>query len=158
MTTPTKQLLSNKQALQKIRHYCAHQERCHLEVKEKLYSYGLHQKDPEALISQLIEENFLNEERFAIQYAGSKFRLNQWGKVKIKHMLNQKQVSEYCIKKALQQIDDDAYLQTLHKLGDLKWKMIRGEKNIFVNKHKLQNYLLQKGYEGKLIMNMLNVL
>src|SRR6201996_8784258 len=93
--------LSLEQALQKARHYCGYQERCHSEVKEKLYSFGLHKKEVEEALSTLIEENYLNEERFAIQYAGGHFRLKQWGKVKIRYELKQRQVSDYCIKKAL---------------------------------------------------------
>ncbi|HEV8079593.1 MAG TPA: hypothetical protein VGP43_02700 [Chitinophagaceae bacterium] len=77
--------LTKEQALPKIKLYCAYQERCHKEVKEKLYSLGLYKKDVEQLISQMIEENYLNEERFAIQYAGGKFRMNKWGRIKIKH-------------------------------------------------------------------------
>src|ERR1700709_658618 len=93
-----KKYLTREQALQKARHYCGYQERCHSEVKEKLYSLGLHKQQVEECLSQLIEENYLNEERFAQQFAGGKFRMKQWGRVKIKYELKQKQVSEYCIK------------------------------------------------------------
>ena len=85
-----KQQYSKEQALQKLRHYCAYQERCHAEVKEKLYSFGLRKQMVEESIAQLIEEDYLNEERFAIQFAGGKFRMKQWGRVKIKHELKQK--------------------------------------------------------------------
>ncbi|TAH03079.1 MAG: RecX family transcriptional regulator, partial [Sphingobacteriales bacterium] len=84
--------LTKEQALQKLRQYCAYQERCHQEVKDKLYSYGLHQQQVEESISQLIEEDYLNEERFAKQYAGGKFRMKQWGKVKITYELKLKKV------------------------------------------------------------------
>src|SRR5882762_609956 len=97
--------LSQEQALQKAKHYCAYQERCHSEVKEKLYSFGLWKQEVETILSQLIEEGYLNEERFAIQFAGGKFRMKQWGRVKIKYELKQRQVSEYCVKKALKEID-----------------------------------------------------
>jgi len=137
-------------ALQKIKHYCGYQERCHAEVKEKLYSFGLWKKDVEALISQLIEENYLNEERFAQLFAGGKFRMKQWGRVKIKYELKQKHISEYCIKKGLKEIDENAYMKTLQKLADTKWKSLRSEKNIFAKKSKTMNYLLQKGYEASL--------
>src|ERR1700688_1600996 len=96
-----KKQLTREQALQKARHYCAYQERCHSEVKEKLYSFGLGKKDVEESLSQLIEENYLNEERYAIQYAGGRFRLKHWGRVKIRYELRQKLVSEYCIGRAL---------------------------------------------------------
>ena len=89
-----------EQAIPKIKQYCAYQERCHAEVKDKLYSFGLHRKDVDEIIVLLIGENYLNEERFAIHYAGGKFRINHWGKNKIKQALKQKRVSDYCIKKA----------------------------------------------------------
>src|SRR5487761_1922976 len=101
--------LTPMQAATRIRHYCAYQERCHAEVKDKLYSFGLHKNEVEPILSELVSENFLNEERFAIQYAGGKFRIKHWGKIKIKQGLQQKQVSAYCIKKALKEIDEDDY-------------------------------------------------
>ncbi len=156
MATPFKQTPTKEQALQKIKHYCAYQERCHQEVKEKLYSFGMHRKDVDELISQLIEENYLNEERFAIQYAGGKFRMNHWGKIKIKYSLKQKQVSEYCIKKALSQIDNDAYMKTLEKLLSEKQEALNDENNPFIKLRKVQDYLLQKGYELNLIKDVLD--
>ena len=123
--------LSKEQALPKIKQYCTYQERCHAEVKEKLYAFGLYKKDVEQLMSQLIEENYLNEERFAIQYAGGKFRMNQWGRIKIKYALKQKQVSDYCIKKALKEINESDYKKTLQKLAEKKLKTLKKEKNIF---------------------------
>jgi regulatory protein len=142
---------SKDRVLQKIKHYCSYQERCHSEVRAKLYSFGLWKKDVEEIISQLIEENYLNEERFAFQFAGGKFRIRQWGRIKIKYELKQKQVSEYCIKKALEDIDDETYLETLKKIALNKWKSLNKEKNIFIKKRKLQDYLLQKGYETSLV-------
>lgn len=142
--------LTKEQALQKIKHYCGYQERCHSEVKEKLYSYGLWKKDVETLISQLIEENYLNEERFAELFAGGKFRMKQWGRVKIKYELKQKQISEYCIKKGLKEINEDDYQKTLRKLASAKWKTLKSERNIFARKTKTMNYLLQKGYEASM--------
>jgi len=143
--------INKKKALQKIRHYCGYQERCHTEVKEKLYSLGLWKKDVEEILSQLIEENYLNEERFAVQFAGGKFRMKQWGKVKIQYELKQKRISEYCIKKAIKEIDDESYQKIFQKLVAQKLTSLKGEKNIFVKKRKLQDYLLQKGYESDLV-------
>ena len=144
-----------EQALQKLKHYCSYQERCHAEVKEKLYSLGLFKKDVELVISQLIEENYLNEERFAQLFAGGKFRMKQWGRIKIKHELKQKRISEYCIKKALKEIDEADYQKTLKKLTETKWKSLKSERNVFVRKNKTMNYLLQKGYEPTLIKEVL---
>ena len=143
------------QALPKAKQYCAYQERSHSEVKDKLYGFGLNTTEVDEILSVLIEENYLNEERFAIAFAGGKFRIKQWGKVKITHALKQKQVSAYCIKKALQQIDYDAYLKTLQKLFDAKIKTLKGEKNIFIKKKKLQDYLLQKGFESDLVREVM---
>jgi regulatory protein len=144
-----------EQALQKIKHFCSYQERCHSEVKSKLYDLGLWKQDVETLISQLIEENYLNEERFAKQFAGGKFRLKKWGRNKIVYELKQKQISSYCIKKALKEISDDDYLATLKKLAVDKLKLLKSEKNIFVRKRKITDYLLQKGYEPDMIRETL---
>ncbi len=147
--------LTPQQALQKIKHYCAYQERCHSEVATKLYSYGLHKNDVDQIVSSLIEENYLNEERFAIQFAGGHFRIKNWGKVKIKQHLKQKYISEYCIKKALQSIDEDEYLQSFKKIATAKLQSLKSEKNIFIKKKKLQQYLLQKGFETVLINDII---
>lgn len=151
-----KSRLPREKALQKIKHYCGYQERCHAEVKEKLYGMGLWKKDVEEILSQLIEENYLNEERFAILFAGGKFRMKQWGKVKIQYELKQKKISEYCIKKAIREIDDDVYQKVLQKLASQKLSLLKGEKNIFIKKRKLQDYLLQKGYELQLVNQITN--
>jgi len=145
---------SKDEALQKAKQYCAYQERCHSEVKEKLYSYGMNKKEVDELLSELISDNYLNEERFAIQFAGGKFRIKQWGRVKIKYALKQKQVSEYCIKKALSAIDEHDYLKTAQKLFDQKLKTLKSEKNLFTRKRKLQDHLMQKGYETALISKL----
>ena len=147
--------ISKEEALQKAKQYCAYQERCHSEVKEKLYSFGLHKKDVDELLSQLIRENYLNEERFAILYAGGKFRIKQWGKIKIKYSLKQKQVSDYCIKKALAAIDEKDYAKTVQKLFDQKLKTLKAEKNIFVKKRKLQDHLMQKGFETSVVSKLI---
>src|ERR687886_2511625 len=96
-----KKFLTKEQALQKLKQYCAYQERSHYEVVQKLWDLGVRKAEHDEIVSALIEEDYLNEERFAIQYAGGKFRMLQWGRVKIKQALKQKGVSEYCIKKAL---------------------------------------------------------
>ena len=145
-----------EKALQKIKHYCAYQERNHRETKEKLYSFGLYKNEVEQLLSQLVEENYLNEERFAIAFAGGRFRIKHWGRVKIKYELKQKNVSEYCIKIALKAIDEKDYQKKLHQLAEAKLKILKSEKNSFIKKHKLQQYLLQKGFESSLISSIVN--
>lgn len=144
------------QSLPKIKQYCAFQERCHAEVRDKLYSYGLHKTEVEEIIYHLIIENYLNEERFAILYAGGKFRIKQWGKYKIKQALKSKQVSDYCIKKALQQIDSKDYHKTFQKIVSQKLKTLKSEKNIFTRKRKLQDFLIQRGFENDLVRDAVN--
>ncbi|MEO6221474.1 MAG: RecX family transcriptional regulator [Ginsengibacter sp.] len=146
--------LTPEQSIPKIKQYCSYQERCHAEVRDKLYSFGLYKGDVEPIISLLINENYLNEERFAIAYAGGKFRIKKWGKIKIKQSLKFKQVSDYCIKKGLKEIDEIQYQKTFQNLAEQKLKTIKGEKNIFVKKRKLQDYLLQKGYESTMVTEM----
>lgn len=148
--------LTKEQVLQKAKHYCAYQERCHSEVKEKLYSFGLHKNEVEEMISNLIEENYLNEERFALLYAGGHFRIKNWGREKIKQELMRKNISAYCIKKALAGISDQEYVTTLNKLAAIKLKSLKSEKNIFVKKKKLYDHLRMKGYESGLLNIILN--
>ena len=149
---------TKEEALQKAKQYCAYQERCHSEVKEKLYSLGMNKNEVDELLSKLISNNYLNEERFAIQFAGGKFRIKQWGRIKIKYALKQKQVSEYCIKKALAAIDEKDYNKTLEKLFEQKLKTLKAEKNIFIKKRKLQDHLLQKGFETSVISKLIATL
>ncbi len=149
-----KKNLSKEQALQKLKHYCAYQERSHSEVKEKLYNLGVWKKEHDEIIAILIEENYLNEERFAIAFAGGKFRIKQWGRVKIKYALQQKQVSEYCIKKALKEINESDYLNVLDKLATGKYNDLKKEQE-FVRKKKTIDYLVGKGFEMELVSRVL---
>jgi regulatory protein len=148
------QRLTKEQAWQKIKHYCAYQERNHYETKQKLYSFGLYKNEVEDMLSRLIEEDYLNEERFAEQFAGGKFRMKQWGKVKITYQLKQKQVSSYNIRRALQCIADTDYVATLQKLAEAKWQLLRGEQYI-VRQAKTTSFLLQRGFEPALIQKVI---
>jgi regulatory protein len=150
-----KPYLTKEQALQKLKHYCAYQERCHSEVTEKLYSLGIWKKEHDAIIAALIEEGYLNEERFAIAYCGGKFRIKKWGRVKIKHALKQKQVSEYSIKKALKQIDQAEYFDTLQKLAEKKYTSLKGEQYL-VRRKKTIDHLVARGFESGLINEIIN--
>src|SRR5580765_5500128 len=147
-----KKSLTKEQVYQKLRHYCAYQDRCHSEVKNKAYSLGLRKPEVEELTSKLIEENCLNEERFAKAFAGGKFRIKQWGRIKIKTELKNKQISHYCINAEMDEIDDLKYKQTLHKLAVKRWNSIKGEgRNLYVKMTKTRDHLLLKGYESALI-------
>ena len=149
--------LTKEQTFQKLKQYCSYQERCHSEAREKAWSLGLRKTDAEELVSRLIEEDSLNEERFAKLFAGGKFRMKQWGRAKIRHELKQRKISEYCISKALKEIDEKEYLQILGKLAKKKWGSIRGiGVNQFVKMTKTRNFLLQKGFESELIQRTIS--
>jgi regulatory protein len=147
--------LGKDQARLSIRRFCAYQERAQQEVRDKLYEYGLSTSDVEELISELIGENFLNEARFAEQYAGGHFRIKQWGKLKIQYALQQKRVSAYNIKKALQIIDLDDYERVALELTAKKWKSLRGQ-SMLSKKQKTKNFMHQRGFEPSVIIPILN--
>jgi regulatory protein len=140
--------------LNKARKYCAYQERSQQEVRDKLYDLGLHKNDVEQSISLMIEEGFLNEERFAIAYAGGKFRIKQWGKIKIRLALKQKKVSDYCIKKALAQIPDKDYEAALQKIILLQSKK-SAEKNPLKKNYKVAQYAIGRGFEPEMVWELL---
>ena len=150
-----KKLLNKEQALQKMKQYCGYQERSHYEVKQKLWDIGSYASDHDEIISTLIEEDYLNEERFAKQYAGGKFRMKDWGRIKIYYGLKEKQVSEYNIKKAMKEIDEEIYVQKLQQLAEKKYESLKGEQYL-VRKKKTMDYLMQKGYESNLVHRFVN--
>ena len=139
-----------EQAKVKIAAYCAYQERCHAEVTEKLYTYSLHRDQVEELVAWLITENYLNDERYAIAFTGGKFRVKQWGKLRIRRALELKKVSEYCISKSLKEIDDVDYLLTIDDLIVRQQGRISDE-NIFSLRNRIAKYLMNKGFEPDLI-------
>ena len=138
--------IGKEQAIQRIRHYCAYQERAQQEVRDKLYELGMTMDEVEEIMSDLIAENFLNEERFAVQFAGGHFRIKGWGKVKIQHALQQKRVSSYNIKIGLKSIDEDAYIKTLQQLATKKWNSLKGERGLS-RMAKTYAFLHQRGFE-----------
>lgn len=138
--------IGKEQAIQRIRHYCAYQERAQQEVRDKLYELGMTMDEVEEIMSDLIAENFLNEERFATQFAGGHFRIKGWGKVKIQHALQQKRVSSYNIKIGLKAIDEDDYMKTLQGLATKKWNSLKGERGLS-RMAKTQAFLHQRGFE-----------
>ena len=153
----TNKIIDENAARAKAGHYCSYQERSQQEVRDKLYEWGLHSKSVENIISELISNNFLNEERFAKAYTLGKFRQKGWGKLKIKQGLKFKKVPDVLIKKALQGIADDDYLKTLQKVLNKKSALVI-EKNPYKRNYKLQQYALSRGFEGDLIADALKVL
>ncbi|GAB1464316.1 regulatory protein RecX [Pedobacter sp.] len=143
-----------KTALQKAANWCAYQERSQQEVRDKLYEWQMKSLEVEEIISTLIAENFLNEERFAFAYVSGKFKIKKWGKIKIKQGLKLKRVPDTIIKKALNSIDGDEYVATLRNLLEKK-QQTEKEKNAIKRQFKLVNYLHSKGYEKDLIFILL---
>lgn len=144
-----KKYLTKEQAVQKLKQYCAYQERSHSEVQQKLWDLGVYRSDHDEIIATLIEENYLNEERFAIAYAGGKFRMKEWGRKKIYYALKEKKVSEYNIKKAMKQISDEDYEKTLNRVAEKRYESLKGEQYL-VRRKKTIDYLIQHGFEHEL--------
>lgn len=150
-----KKYLTKEQALEKLKQYCGYQERSHSEVQQKLWDLGVYRSEHDGIISALIEDNYLNEERFAKMFVGGKFRIKDWGRKKIYYALKEKKVSEYVIKIAMKEIDEEAYKKTLQELAEKKYALLKGEQYM-VRKKKTMDYLLQKGYEHSLITAIVN--
>lgn len=147
--------MTHKEALSKLMKYCAYQDRCQKEVRNKLYEIDAPKESIEDIICTLIEENFLNEERFAASYVRGKFYYKQWGRLKILQELKQREISAFCIKKALTEINEEDYLNAITDL--IKKKISPTSKNLdFETKSKIANYLYQKGYENDLIWEAIN--
>jgi regulatory protein len=152
-----KKYLTKEQATQKLRQYCAYQERSHSEAVQKLWDLGVRKAEHDEIISSLIEDDYLNEERFAIQFAGGKFRMKNWGRKRIYYALKEKKVSEYNIRKAMKEIPDEAYEKTLLQLAEKKYASLKDEQYL-VRRKKTMDYLMQKGYEPELVTKALSSL
>ncbi|WP_410222384.1 regulatory protein RecX [Pedobacter sp.] len=146
--------LDQKSALLKAEQWCAYQERSQHEMRNKLYEWELKTTEIEEIIAELIANNFLNEERFALSYASGKHHIKKWGKLKIKQGLKLKRVPDKIIQKALSSLNEETYLKNLTQLFEKKAGSIT-EKNAVKRSYKLLNYLLSKGYEKDLIFLLL---
>jgi regulatory protein len=145
-----KKRYSPSEALAKILRYCAYQERSHNEVKSKLYGYGLYATQVDEIISQLITDGFLNEERFAKAYAGGKFRMKKWGKLKIKNELEFLGLTKNCINRGLKEIEPADYSKTLKALIRKKSAEMN-EENRFKKRDKVARFVIGKGYEPEMV-------
>lgn len=156
MNSPqTEKKITEAAAITRAERYCAYQERSQQEVRNKLYEWNLPGNTVERIIACLIENNFLNEARFAEAYARGKFSQKQWGRIKIKQGLKLKKVPDVLIRKAVAAIDGDAYYHTLLLLIEKKAASIR-ENNPLIKRQKLFRYALGKGFEGDLINEAIN--
>jgi regulatory protein len=142
--------ISPTEALGKIQRYCAYQERSHKEVKNKLYGYGLHENEVDEIVSQLITDGFLNEERFAKAFAGGKFRMKKWGKLKIRNELEFLGLTKNCIQRGLKEIEYSDYSKTLKSLIQKKSAESK-EENPFKRRDKVARFAIGKGYEPEMV-------
>ena len=142
-------------ATEKLKRYCAYQERSHIDVTEKLYKLGLYKNEVDEVITRLLQDDFLNEQRFAEAYVSGKFKIKKWGKVKIISNLKQKRISDYCIKKGLLEIDEEAYQETLSYWIERKKVEVK-EEDVLKKKGKIAAFLIQKGFESGLVWEYLN--
>jgi len=141
-------------ALLKLQHYCAYQDRCHQEVRTKLLNIKVYGDELESIITDLIKDDFLNEERFARSFCRGKFRMKKWGRNKILQGLKLKRISPYCIKKGMTEIEEDEYLETLKSILE---KNIEKHKSlgIVLAKDRALKYALSRGFETNLILESL---
>jgi len=132
--------------IEKIKRYCAYQERCKQEVYYKLKEWGIEEEKIKKIINELISEDYINEERFAKTFVRGKFTIKSWGTQKIIAELKRRNISSSCIKQAIDEIDDELYVEKLNKLAS-KWlnEHKKGSKQEL--KEKLFRYLFSKGYE-----------
>lgn len=152
-TNPIKSFTVDE-AKRKLEFYCSYQERCHYEVVEKLRGMNMIPQVVDTIVVHLIENNFLNEERFAQSFARGKHNIKKWGKVRIVNELKFRNISKYNIEKALKEIPQEHYLNTFHDTAEKHWDAIK-ETNLQKKKKKFCDYLLRKGFESHLIFEKL---
>ena len=149
--------LTVQQIQGKLEYYCAYQERCYKEVEEKLYSYAVTSSEKEAILTHLIEQNYINEERFAQSFVRGKHNYKLWGKKRIVNELKFRNISSRNIQTALKEIPETVYIENFHKLAEKNWESITAPKGPKKNK-KFVDFLLRKGYETSLIYEKLKEL
>ncbi|MEO0572420.1 MAG: regulatory protein RecX [Bacteroidota bacterium] len=138
------------EVIRKLKTYCTYQERCHKEVVDKLKGFGMLPQTIDHILAHLIEENYLNEERFAKSFARGKFSTKKWGKNRIVKELKLRSISKFNITSALKEIPEHEYLETLHQLAQKRTREIK-EAHPLKRKKKLADYLLYKGWESDLV-------
>ena len=146
-----------RDALRRLAAFCAYQERTQQEVRDKLAEWDIYGDEAEEIITELIEQNYLNEGRFAKIFAGSKFRVKHWGKHKIRQHLKQRGITGNNLEEAMKEIEPDNYRQSLMDLLEKKKRSLR-EDNPLVLKQKLVRFAVGKGYESELIWSVLGEL
>ncbi|PXY44563.1 regulatory protein RecX [Flavobacterium hydrophilum] len=146
-----------KEALQKLEHFCAYQDRCHDEVVTKLYDLKMSPDEIDIIVVKLIEDNFLNETRFACSFARGKHRIKHWGKIRIVNELKIRHISTANINLSLKEISPDEYYNTFDQLSQRCWNTIT-ETNSLKKRKKFCDYMLRRGYESNLVYDKMKEL
>jgi regulatory protein len=154
---PGDEPMEYKVALQRAAALCSSQEQCSSHIREKLNSWRVSEIDSDRIIALLQKEKFLDDTRYATFYVRDKYRLNGWGKIKLAHMLRQKEIPQNLIQEALDQIDPVEYRQTCERLISEKSASLR-ESNQYKRKGKLFRFAAQRGFESELIHQILSYL
>jgi regulatory protein len=151
-----KKYISRDEALRQMQRYCAYQDRCHLEARRKLLDLGIFGQDLEEILLALIEDKFLDEERFARSFARGKFQIKGWGRIRITAELKQRQISSYCLRKAMEEIDPEAYLQKLEQQLRTRAEQYNNDpSNPFEIRQRLAQYGIRKGFEPEVVWETL---
>lgn len=147
-----------EEATSRMERYCAYRERCHKEVLEKLQQMGMIPLAIDEIVTHLIQENYLNETRFAQAFARGKFRMKYWGRNRITRELKMRDISAFNIKLALKELPEQEYISSFHELAEKRWEQLNGEKNPQYKKKKFVDYLLYRGWESNLVWEKLKEL
>lgn len=145
----------NTAILKKAANYCVYQERTQAEVRKRLQEWKVWGDEAEEIIAWLITENYLSEERFAKAFAGGKFRVKKWGRLRIKAELKARNMSKYVMEVAMKEIPNDDYYTTATQLIEKKFESLQTESNYLKRKQKTFNYLISKGYESNIVLEIL---
>lgn len=150
-----KKIYDLKIAIERLKSYCALQDKCQWDIKQKMQDWGLLEISQDYIMEQLIQEDYINEERYSRSFCRGKFKIKKWGKLKIINELKKKYISEICIKKGLEEINDLEYNLELNKQYQKKKASLK-EKNIFLKNKKIATFLISKGYESDIVWNKIN--
>lgn len=143
------------EAISKMEHFCAYQERCHQEVRQKLVEMRMIPEAMDMIVGHLLQNNFLNEERFSKTFVRGKFRIKKWGKRRLIQELKKREISKFNINLAIREIEDGEYLEVFNTLIEKRWESVM-ESNVYKKKKKVADYMLYRGWESSLVYEKLS--
>ena len=153
----SKKTYTVKEATKKLEYYCAYQERCHQEVRQKLIGMYMIPEAIDVIVVHLLEHNFLNEERFAKAYVSGKFKFKGWGKRRLKMELERREISLFNINEALAEVSNEEYITFFNSLAEKKIDSIK-ESSVYKKRKKFIDYFLYRGWESHIVYNKANEL